>query len=300
MRLLHLTDPHLTSLENQSLAGLSAKRSLSYLSWRRKRRFHHDPSALTDLTESACREQADQILVSGDLTHIGLPDEIRAARPWLESLGPPERVMLVPGNHDLMSRDSWGPVAAHWGDYLHLDPHQAGGTIQDAFPVVREFEDVVVIGVASAHPTPILLASGSLGEAQLERLEAAARGVRERGKFCCVLIHHPPVPGVVGRRRALADAAALESLLERQSVDLILHGHTHRNEEIAVGGRMIYSTASASSVAAHAPAAYRVIDVERDADGGWQVEMTLKCLASIDGQHRRLELVEQTRWHAGP
>ncbi|MGB5621613.1 MAG: metallophosphoesterase [Gammaproteobacteria bacterium] len=300
MRLIHVTDPHLTSLDDQSLAGLSAKRALSYLSWRRKRRFHHDRSALTHLTEAVRREQADQILVTGDLTHIGLAEEARVARPWLESLGSPEQVMLVPGNHDLMSRDSWGPVARHWGDYMHLDPHLAGGTIQDAFPVVREFEDAVVIGVASAHPTPILLASGSLGEAQMARLELAARDVREQGKFCCLLIHHPPVPGVVGRRRALADAIALESLLERQSVDLVLHGHTHRNEEIALGGRMIYSTASASSISAHAPAAYRVIDVERDADGGWQVEMTLKSLTAGDGQQRRLELVEQARWHAGP
>jgi 3',5'-cyclic AMP phosphodiesterase CpdA len=298
MRFLHLTDPHLTSLAKQSLAGLSAKRSLSFLSWRRKRRFQHAPHALEHVTEAARLEGADQILVTGDLTHIGLPEEIRAARSWLESLGQPASVMLVPGNHDLMARDSWGPVATSWHDYLHLQPDLAGGGIQDAFPVKREVGEAVVIGVSSAHPTPILMASGSLGHGQMERLEAMARDARERERFCCLLIHHPPVPGIVNRRRALADAAELERLLERQGVDLVLHGHTHRNEEIAVGGRMIYSTASASSVNAHAPAAYRVLDVERDAEG-WRVEMTLKSLAGTGPADWRMEVVEQARWRSG-
>ncbi|MGD8976826.1 MAG: metallophosphoesterase [Gammaproteobacteria bacterium] len=298
MRLLHLTDPHLTSLEKQSLAGLNAKRSLSFLSWRRKRRFQHAPRALEHVTGAARLEGADQILVTGDLTHIGLPEEIRAARPWLESLGAPAGVMLVPGNHDLMARDSWGPVATNWNDYLHLPSDLAGGGIQDAFPVMREVGDLVIIGVASAHPTPVLMASGSLGDGQMQRLEEMARDARRQRKFCCLLIHHPPVPGIVSRRRALADAAGLELLLERQGVDLVLHGHTHRNEEVAVGGRMIYSTASASSVTAHAPAAYRIIDVDRDAEG-WRVEMTLKSLAGAGPGDWRMEVVEQTRWRSG-
>jgi 3',5'-cyclic AMP phosphodiesterase CpdA len=298
MRLIHLTDPHLTSLENQSLAGLSPKRSLSYLSWRRKRRFKHDAAALEFLTRSLLAEQADQILVTGDLTHIGLADEIRVARTWLESLGAADRVMLVPGNHDLMAGDSWGAASNTWGDYLHLDTRQAGVSVQDAFPIIREFPEVAIIGVSSAHPTPILMASGSLGSGQLGRLEDLAEQVRKRGKFCCLMIHHPPIPGIVGRRRALADAAQLESLLERQSIDLVLHGHTHRNEEIALGGRMIYSTASASSITSHAPAAYRVIDVQKHADG-WQVSMALKSLVEDRDEAWSMQTIEQARWHAG-
>jgi 3',5'-cyclic AMP phosphodiesterase CpdA len=297
MRLIHLTDPHLTSLENQSLPGLSAKRSLSYLSWRRKRRFQHDPAALEFLTRSLRAEHADQILVTGDLTHIGLAEEIRAARVWLESLGVADRVMLVPGNHDLMARDSWGAASNVWGDYLHLDAGQAGVSVQDAFPIIREFTEVAIIGVTSAHPTPILMASGSLGSDQMRRLEAMAGQVKKRGKFCCLMIHHPPIPGIVGRRRALADAAQLESLLERRSVDLVLHGHTHRNEEIALGGRMIYSTASASSITSHAPAAYRVIDVQKHG-AGWQVSMALKSLVAGQADAWSMKTIEQACWQA--
>ncbi len=296
MRLIHLTDPHLTSLENHSPPGLGLKRSLSYLSWRRKRRFQHDQSALEFVTSSLRAEQADQMLVTGDLTHIGLAEEIRTARTWLESLGNADQVMLVPGNHDLMARDSWGHVSNIWGDYLHLDERQAGASIHDAFPVICEFGDIAIIGVSSAHPTPILMASGSLGNGQMRRLESMVGRLRQRDKFCCLMIHHPPIPGIVGRRRALSDETQLQDLLERQPIDLVLHGHTHRNEEIALAGRMIYSTASASSITAHAPAAYRVFDIEKNADG-WGVSMTLKSLSGSSAGAWRMVTIEQASWH---
>jgi 3',5'-cyclic AMP phosphodiesterase CpdA len=42
-----------------------------------------------------------------------------------------------------------------------------------------------------------------------------------------VLIHHPPVPGIIKWRKRLDDASALTELITRYGAELVLHGHTH-------------------------------------------------------------------------
>ena len=58
-----------------------------------------------------------------------------------------------------------------------------------------------------------------------------------------VLIHHPPLPGQTPPRRALADAEALQKVLESHGAELVLHGHNHRD---------MYATIETISGPAHA------------------------------------------------
>lgn len=274
---------------------MRGKRWSGYLSWQRRRRHVHRADVLDALLASVRGERADQILLTGDLVHLGLPQEIEAAAAWLEALGPPEKVMLVPGNHDLYAVDSSPALAAHWAGYLpeHMVRNAAAMATGGGFPVVRQLaagpDSVALIGVSSAQPSPLFMASGRLGAAQLARLEATLAGV---SGFRCLLIHHPPLPGMTSWRKGLRDAAALAALLSRQPVDLALHGHVHHNVA-ATGPRQarVFGTASASSAAAHAPAAYRCFDVTAT-EGGWQVQMRL---VTVDVTGRRVAR-EQERW----
>ncbi|HEY5776051.1 MAG TPA: metallophosphoesterase, partial [Xanthomonadales bacterium] len=118
MRLIHLADPHLSSLEGVSLSSLVGKRMSGYLSWRKNRRKHYLPAVLDRLVDAVRAENADQILLTGDLVHIGLESEIAQATQWLHALASPERVMLVPGNHDIYAGGSVDAVFGAWSDYL--------------------------------------------------------------------------------------------------------------------------------------------------------------------------------------
>ena len=120
MRLIHMTDPHLTSLQGIAAAHFTGKRWLGHQSWRWRRR-KHLRSHLDELCAAAQALQPDLILVTGDLVHLGLVPEVEAAAEWLGALGPPERIMVVPGNHDLYRGDAWAAVEAHWASYLHLN-----------------------------------------------------------------------------------------------------------------------------------------------------------------------------------
>jgi 3',5'-cyclic AMP phosphodiesterase CpdA len=271
-----------------SWRALAGKRWSGYLSWRRKRRFVHRREMLDVLTAAVHDERPVHVLVTGDLVHIGLPAEIDTAAAWLDSLGPPERVMLVPGNHDVYARDSWPAASAAWARYLGV---AGAATPVEAYPVCRKLSvdgaPLHLIGVSSAEPTPLFSAAGSLGDAQRARLEQAL----EAEAFRCLLIHHPPLPAMTSRRKGLRDAAALAALLERRGAELALHGHVHRNvEHTGPGGVRIFGTASASAQTAAGAkdgASYRVLDVNRDA-AGWRVAMRLMGVTA-DGAVMRLD-----------
>lgn len=282
MRIVHLTDPHLSSLAGISWPELGAKRWSGYLSWRKRRRHLHRPDMLERLLTSIHAERADLIALTGDLVHIGLEREIVQAADWLARLGPPERVLLVPGNHDLYARDSWPALRAHWGAYLHLDAGADPPSPYPAYPLCWRFPGVSVIGLCSSQPTPLFMATGTVGEAQGERLSAMLAEARSRGDYRLVLIHHPPLPGQTHWRKSLTDARALSTRLRDGGADLVLHGHLHHNDATIASSMRVYGTASASSVAAEDLASYRVFDIEPGAVG-WEVAMRLMQAASATG-----------------
>jgi 3',5'-cyclic AMP phosphodiesterase CpdA len=261
MRLIHITDPHLTSLATVRFRSLRGKRCSGYLSWRKSRQHRHRPEILARLARSVLSESPDRILLTGDLMHIGLDREAKEAQDWLQGLGPPGLVHLIPGNHDIYAADSAAAIARHWGAYLP----------NDGFPFVKDIGDVRVTGLNSAVATTIFSARGELGSAQLSALPK----ILLPDRFNVVLIHHPPLPGMTKWRKSLRDAGALREIFGRCAPDLVLYGHVHRNQDSRLGGSRMFATASASG---QQDAAYRVFDITGGA-GRWTVEMQLKTLA---------------------
>ena len=281
MRLIHITDPHLTEPPDwRQLVGRShfGKRFLGYASWSRKRRHRMRRQWLEELTDEVRSRSPDQILLTGDLTQIGTVEEISAARTWLETLGPPERVRLVPGNHDTYARDSWPYLSREWADYL-----PPGGV--DGFPSLWEGDGIAVYGLSSAVPTRPISACGLLGEAQIQRLKQALGSASGAVKF--LALHHPPLPGMIQFRKRLRDADRLEAVLQDMPVEVMLYGHRHRNLATARAGARAYCTAPASGEAA----AFRQFDVEV-ADSACQIEQSLLVRVAVG----TFEVAERDAW----
>ena len=275
MRLVHLTDPHLSTLEGEKLSALRGKRWSGYLSWRKNRRKHYLAAVLDRLVDAVKAENADQILLTGDLVHIGLGTEIAQAAEWLRSLGPAEQVMLVPGNHDIYAKGSADDIVKAWSDYLFqtnetLDPKQAA----DEYPVVRKLGKLSFIGLSTGCVTPVFMASGKLGEEQIRRLDSLLQKAADEDQAVVLLIHHPPLPGMTNWRKGLTDAPALEAVLKNHPPLMVFYGHLHYNREYVWGDSRIFCTAAASSVS---DASYRVIDV-LDNNDHWSIQMCLKSL----------------------
>jgi 3',5'-cyclic AMP phosphodiesterase CpdA len=270
-RVAHLTDLHATPARAE-LRALLGKRLFGWLSWRLRRRHAHQERVLEALVSDLRSQAPDQIVVTGDLTNIASEEEFPAARAWLERIGPPARVSIVPGNHDAYVHVPAERGVALWHDYIESDA--PGPAAAHEFPTLRVRGRLAVVGVCSAVPTPLFLAGGRVGPDQLARLEALLVRLRGEGLFRLVLIHHPPEPGVVSRRRELRDAAELGAVLARAGAELVLHGHTHRARVGALPGPdgpiPVVGARSASDVG-HRPekrAQYHVYAVEPSGAAG--------------------------------
>ena len=280
----HLSDPHLTTLQRVRWRQLLNKRALGYLSWQRKRRAEHRGEVLDALLSDLRRTRPEHIVITGDLTHIGLPDEFRQARLWLDRLGAADRVTVVPGNHDAYVRTPWCSTFSLWQPYMQSDPEvgvfpETGE--QQLFPSLRIRNGVALIGLSSASASAPFLATGSLGSLQRKRLAHLLEQTAEQGLFRIVLLHHPPRVEDEKWRKRLTDGKALCAILERVGAELVLHGHSHRTVEAGIphgqGTIPVVGIPSASAIG-HQPgrrAQYYLYRVRREGDH-WSVRVSVR------------------------
>ncbi len=271
-----ISDPHLSSLDAVRWRELCNKRVLGYLSWRRKRRFEHRAEVLDSLRQDLEECALDQLLVTGDLTHIGLPREFREARDWLQSLGDPGQVAVVPGNHDAYVAADWDATFALWRDYMGSDGGPAApGSL---FPNLRVRGQIAFIGLSTACPKPPLLATGTAGAEQLERLPGLLLESARKRLFRVVYLHHSPLPGDERWRKRLTDAPALRDALVEHGAELVLHGHGHRASiatlETRHGPAPVVAVPSASALGLHGrePAQYNRYRVA-GGNGDWRLQI---------------------------
>ncbi|MDP6540790.1 MAG: metallophosphoesterase [Planctomycetota bacterium] len=217
----HLSDLHVTEPRWSARGEITPKRVLGKLSWHLRRRHEHRPEVLELLARDLDRAAPDRVLITGDVTNQGLPAELREGGRWLDRLGGPQRVFLVPGNHDVYVPGSSVALAQAWARF-------PAPTADGCEPRVDVEGDLALVGVSSARATPPLFATGRVGRHARLRLERCLRRLAGGGLARVVLIHHPPWAGGISRRRVLEDAQPLRDLLARAGAGLVLHGHVHK------------------------------------------------------------------------
>ncbi len=278
--LAQLSDPHLSSLHTINVRDFLNKRILGYISWRLHRRAEHSGKILSALHRDLSETRPAHIVVTGDLTHVGLPREFREARDWLHRLGSPSEVTLIPGNHDAYVTTAWDDTFALWAPYMASDfMSRDGEAVHDShgiFPSLRVRGHVALIGLCTARPSAPFLAVGTLGRDQLNSLDQVLEETGRRNLFRIVLMHHPPSEDTVAWRKRLTDGAALRSVLARRGAELVLHGHTHRTSmaEIRTPTSSIPAigipSASAQGRKPGRRARYHVYRITRAGDG-WDI-----------------------------
>jgi len=273
--LAHLSDPHLPPLPAARLRDLAGKRALGYLNWTRNRHKYHRREVLDALVADMQAQQPDHIAVTGDLVNLALEAEFSPAQAWLESVGAPQHVTVIPGNHDAYVRATRHRFAGTFGDYLRGDSEPNGA----AFPFIRRRGPLTLIGMSSAVPTLPLMATGTLGRAQLDTLERTLSQLSSEPAFRVLLVHHPLHSD--SRIKRLTDSRQLRALLKRHGAELVLHGHDHIHSTMWIEGadRQIpaIGVPSASALAhRHYPAAaYNLFSIERDGDQ-WRCVQTVR------------------------
>jgi 3',5'-cyclic AMP phosphodiesterase CpdA len=280
--LAHLSDPHLP-MPQAAVAQLLNKRATGYYNWWRHRVQLHLPEALAGIVADIKAQHPDHIALTGDLVNVALPQEYRRAADWLAAFDSPDRLTVIPGNHDVYVAMPWAESLGLWGTYMAGDgqPPAAGF---DVFPILRRRDGIALIGLSSGAPKPPLLATGDLGAGQIARAE---RLLEETGRerLCrIVLIHHPPLTDQ-SRFKHLTDASAFQAMIRRVGCEAVLHGHNHRSEIARITGPkgavpvMGVTSASAAPESKYGRARYHLIHIDRDGEG-WRLRVQIRALTA--------------------
>src|SRR5438105_7652986 len=165
-----------------------------------------------------------------------------------------------------------------------------------AFPFLRRRESILVIGVSSAVPSPPFMATGRVGDVQMERL---ARLLDRSGKerlFRVVAIHHPPARRPRRHFKRLIDAAKLRNVLARHGAELVIHGHDHVPSAVFLKGAFgripIIGVASASETgSAGSRPGYNLYRIDGEA-GAYHCEMVERALSSDENTMAEVQRVQ--------
>jgi len=179
---------------------------------------------------SQVSESADMLLLPGDLTDTGLPDEARILARELAALHVP--AIAVFGNHDHESSHQ---------DEVRKILTDAGMTMLDG-----EATEVRGIGIAGVKGFCGGFGKRALGpwgesaikqfvhEAVNEALKLEAALARLRTKTQIVLLHYAPIQETVEGEPpeifAFVGSSRLEEPISRFPVSMVFHGHAHRGQ----------------------------------------------------------------------
>jgi 3',5'-cyclic AMP phosphodiesterase CpdA len=229
MRIAHLSDLHLLSLEGARLGHFLNKRALGSLNLVLNRGRHYRAEVFEAMVEDLNALGVDEIVCTGDITNLAMESEFRFARARFDRLtAGPAHVTCIPGNHDAYVADGEGLFETVFDDYCTADEGFAFGTGTDRWPIVRLRGQVAIIGVSTSRPSGLFFSHGELGAQQRGRLAEVLADPRLAGKVRILAIHHPPAGEAASKlRRGLRDHGKVAELLGRLGVDLVLHGHEH-------------------------------------------------------------------------
>lgn len=219
-------------------------------------------SAVLDQLGKA-RDEADVLVLAGDLTNYGQPAEMEPLINALVRLRVPTVAVL--GNHDyesgeeleLMQMMSAGGIKVLDGTGYERDGVGFAGT--------KGFIGGFGRGVLTAFGEPEVKAfvKASIDEAlKLERGMSQLRAGKR-----VVVLHYSPIAGTVNGERPeifpFLGTSRLAEVIDRHGADLVLHGHAHHGTPNGrtTTGIPVHNVAIGLLQAQQPPGAYRVFDI---------------------------------------
>lgn len=177
-------------------------------------------------------DEADLLLLAGDLTRSGHPEEAEALAGVLRDTGVP--VVAVLGNVDYDAERAHEIVTAMRDAGVHLLDRSSVvldvGDEKVAIAGVKGFGGGFGAALAEVSGEPEMRAWVQYAEDEADALEGVLSSMM--GDVRLALLHYAPVTDtVLGERLeryAFAGNSMLGAAIDRAGADLVLHGHIHR------------------------------------------------------------------------
>jgi uncharacterized protein len=209
------------------------------------------------------RDEADVLVVAGDLTNYGKPEEMDPLLNALVRLRVP--VIAVLGNHDYEC-DKQAELTRLMTDagvkVLDGSAYERDGV---GFAGTKGFVGGFGRGLLTAFGEPEVKTFVRAGIDEAVKLERAMSQLRTSKRV--VVLHYSPIAATVEGEAPeiypFLGNSRLAEVVDRHGADLILHGHAHngRPNGTTTAGIPVHNVAITLLQAQTPPAAYRIFDI---------------------------------------
>jgi 3',5'-cyclic AMP phosphodiesterase CpdA len=169
----------------------------------------------------------DHVLLTGDLSQLGLEEELRLARAALGPLAADTaRLTCLPGNHD---RYPWGARAQRWFEEVFPE-HTAADVACGPVRLLARGEVALIVADSSRAVSWPVWSNGAIDAPTLAGVREALAHPLAQGRCKLVLTHHAPLLDGGGLRRPrhhLAGHGAFLRACAEGGAQAVLAGHVH-------------------------------------------------------------------------
>ncbi len=226
---------------------------------------HFTPQSYDRIREimGRVREEADVLVMAGDLTNYGKPDEMESMLNAVVRLRIP--VVAVLGNHDYESGHETDLVRMMTSEGIKVLDGTAYERDGVGFAGTKGFLGGFGRGVLTAFGEPEVKAFVQAAVNETMKLERALSLLRTPKTV--VVLHYAPVPETVkGEPPEIfpyLGSSRLAEVVDRHRANLIVHGHAHHGaaDGKTTGGIPVYNVALPLLQGQSPPRAYRVFDI---------------------------------------
>ena len=218
MNILHLSDIHFRLSYEPSQQGYKD------MIWRMDNPLIHLKTALDHAKSKA---QIDLLLISGDLTEDGGPEDYAYLKQWLTKEMPKVPIIVTLGNHDIKKNFRIAWLGQTDGEEL-------------SYNEVYDFEDFYLISFDSSMYGEN---NGFISNSQFSWLEEQLSKYGDKPVF---LMTHHHLFASQSSTPELPESNELIQLINQYSVTCLLNGHTHHSYTGDING-IQYHTASGMS-----------------------------------------------------
>jgi len=226
---------------------------------------HFTPQSYDRIREplSRARDEADVLVLAGDLTNYGKREEMESLLNALVRIRLP--IVAVLGNHDYennLEQELVRMLTSEGVKVLDGTGYERDGV---AFAGAKGFPGGYGRGVLSPFGEPQLKAFVQAAIDEALKLERAMTQLRAEKRV--VVLHYAPVAETVrGEPEQIypyLGNSRMAEVIDRHGASMVLHGHAHRGslDGHTIGGVPVHNVALPLLMGQNPPCAYRVFEV---------------------------------------
>jgi Icc-related predicted phosphoesterase len=226
---------------------------------------HFTPQRFTPLREqmNRVRDEADVLVVAGDLTNFGLPEEMEPLVNALVRLRVP--VIVVLGNHDYESCKEGELVRMMTAEGIKVLDGSAYERDGVGFAGTKGFVGGFGRGMLTAFGEPEIKSFVRAGIDEAVKLERAMSQLRTQKRV--VVLHYSPIAATVEGEAPeifpFMGTSRLAEVVDRHGADLVVHGHAHHGklDGKTTGGVPVHNVAITLLQSQMPSMVYRIFDI---------------------------------------